>query len=186
MYFQSPLGLTRAEVTFYCRKIPEEEILAKELARFVALIDKSLIYSTPLENQWKAFCNNLQNSVINTRFCYYVSYWHFKSFLPFCRNDAVPGSSVWRQRCTVPSRKWRILSKLWPWTLSTILSIPCYRWMSRSSNSLPKADPEQFQPHPIPDKLALPHDWMTNTKASGQARLCGNTQRRMWRTLQMP
>ena len=58
-------GLTRAEVTFYCKnEIPSDEIMEATLKRIVQYVDASLIYTTPYACVWNAYCDSLVHSLV--------------------------------------------------------------------------------------------------------------------------
>ena len=58
-------GLTRAEVTFYCKnEIPSDEIMEATLKRMVQYMDASLVYTTPYACVWNAYCDSLVHSLV--------------------------------------------------------------------------------------------------------------------------
>ena len=58
-------GLTRAEVTFYCKdSIPSDEIMEQTLERIIEYVPTSLVYSTPYACTWKAYCDCMLHSLV--------------------------------------------------------------------------------------------------------------------------
>ena len=58
-------GLTRAEVTFYCKnEILNNEIMEATLKRMVQYVDASLVYTTPYACVWNAYCDSLEHSLV--------------------------------------------------------------------------------------------------------------------------
>ena len=58
-------GLTRAEVTFYCKnKIPSDKIMEATLKRMVQYVDASLAYTAPYACVWNAHFDSLVHSLV--------------------------------------------------------------------------------------------------------------------------
>ena len=58
-------GLPRTEVTFYCNNnIPEDQFMKDSLLRIINYVDKNLVYSTPYEKTWTAYCNSFLHSLV--------------------------------------------------------------------------------------------------------------------------
>jgi len=58
-------GLTRAEVTFYCKsKIPADDFIEEKLLSIAGRLPKSLVYSTPYHCTWQAYCECFHHSLV--------------------------------------------------------------------------------------------------------------------------
>jgi hypothetical protein len=60
-------GFTRQEITFYrqySHGIPTEEEILHELKTQIELIPENIIYNTPIEQQWKAYNEIINNNVL--------------------------------------------------------------------------------------------------------------------------
>lgn len=58
-------GLTHAKVTFSCgSRVPDDAFIEETLLRVTSYVDASLVYSTPYEATWKAYCDTFQHSLV--------------------------------------------------------------------------------------------------------------------------
>ena len=58
-------GLTRAEVTFYCKHIvPSDKFMEDGLQRLTKYVPSTLVYSTPFADTWKAYCDAMLHSLV--------------------------------------------------------------------------------------------------------------------------
>lgn len=58
-------GLTRAEVTFYCKDcVPDDEFMEDTLTRITKYVPATLVYSTPFARTWQAYCNTMLHSLV--------------------------------------------------------------------------------------------------------------------------
>ena len=59
-------GLTRIEVTFYCddQSIPSDMLIKEALQGIKSNLPKELVYSTPYEMTWRAYCEALVHTLI--------------------------------------------------------------------------------------------------------------------------
>ena len=61
-------GLTRVEVTFYIKankqKIPSDRLIARTLENITSYIPKHLVYSTPYEATWRAYCECMVHTLV--------------------------------------------------------------------------------------------------------------------------
>lgn len=58
-------GLTRAEVTFYCKdQVPSDEFMENTLTRITDYVTPSLVYSTPFADTWRAYCDSMLHSLV--------------------------------------------------------------------------------------------------------------------------
>ena len=58
-------GLTRAEVTFYCRDtVPSDNFMEDALLRLTEYVPSIIVYSTPFAYTWKAYCDAMLHSLV--------------------------------------------------------------------------------------------------------------------------
>ena len=58
-------GLTRAEVTFYCKvTVPSDNFMEDALQRVTEYVPSTLVYSTPFADTWKAYCDTMLHSLV--------------------------------------------------------------------------------------------------------------------------
>ena len=58
-------GLTRAEVTFYCKDdVPSDEFMENTLHRITQYVPPSFVYSTPFACTWKSYCDSMMHSLV--------------------------------------------------------------------------------------------------------------------------
>ena len=58
-------GLTRAEVTFYCKNtVPSNNFMEGALLRVAEYVPLTIVYSTPFADTWKAYCNAMLHSLV--------------------------------------------------------------------------------------------------------------------------
>ena len=58
-------GLTRAEVTFYCKDtVPSDNFMEDALQRVTEYVPSTLGYSTPFADTWKAYCDGMLHSLV--------------------------------------------------------------------------------------------------------------------------
>ena len=63
----SQRGLTRSEVTFYFEMddpVPSDRFISEVLAQLIAIIPDHLVYSTPHNATWRAYCETMQHSLV--------------------------------------------------------------------------------------------------------------------------
>ena len=57
-------GLTRAEVTFYCKDtVPSDNFMEDALLRVTEYVPATIVYSTPFAGTWKAYCDAMLHSL---------------------------------------------------------------------------------------------------------------------------
>ena len=58
-------GLTRAEVTFYCKDtVPSDNFMEDALLRLTEYVPSIIVYSTPFAYTWKAYCDAMLHSLV--------------------------------------------------------------------------------------------------------------------------
>ena len=58
-------GLTRAEVTFYCKNtVPSDNFMEDALQRVTKYVPSTLVYSTPFADTWKAYCDAMLHNLV--------------------------------------------------------------------------------------------------------------------------
>ena len=57
-------GLTRAEVTFYCKDaVPSDNFMEDALLRVTEYVPTTIVYSTPFAGTWQAYCDAMLHSL---------------------------------------------------------------------------------------------------------------------------
>ena len=58
-------GLTRAEVTFYCKdRVPSENLMEGTLLRITQYVPPATVCSTPFADTWRAYCDSMLHSLV--------------------------------------------------------------------------------------------------------------------------
>ncbi|CAB4013171.1 Hypothetical predicted protein [Paramuricea clavata] len=58
-------GLTRAEVTFYCKdRVPSDNLMEDTLLRITEYVPPAIVYSTPFGETWRAYCDSMLHSLV--------------------------------------------------------------------------------------------------------------------------